>query len=247
MPLLERSQSGRLLTLTLNRPEKRNALNIGLCREIVEAVEDADGDPEVGAILFIANGKAFCAGMDLTEIGAASTPEIDQAQERLFTLGSRVCTPLIGAVEGAALGGGSGLVANFHIAVAAPEATFGLTEIRLGLWPFLVFRAVSTAFGERRAVELALTGRIFGAAEAQEYGLVHEVSANCRARALSIAEGIAAASPTAIFKGMAFVQDVRGRSGLEAGQIACQMRAQVFDSPEFAEALRAFRHKPDRR
>ncbi len=208
MSFLERTQSGRLLTLTLNRPEKRNALNAPFCREIVQAVEEADSDPGVGAILFVAAGKAFCAGMDLDEIAVAATPEIDDAQERLFTLGARVCTPLIGAVERPALGGGAGLVANFHIVIASPEAVFGLTEIRLGLWPFLIFRAVSAAFGERRAIELALTGRIIPADEAREYGLVHEVSTSCRARAREIAEAVASSSPTADFQ----------RDGVRPGQ-----------------------------
>ncbi len=243
MPFVEITQSGRLLTLTLNRPEKRNALNAGFCREIVKAVEEADGDPGIGAILFLAAGKAFCAGMDLDEVSVAATPEIDDAHERLFTLGARVCTPLIGAVERPALGGGAGLVANFHIVIASPEAVFGLTEIRLGLWPFLIFRAVSAAFGERRAIELALTGRIIPADEAREYGLVHEVSTSCRERAREIAEAVAAASPTAVRKGMAFVQDGRGRSGREAGELARQMRSQVFDSDDFREALSRYREK----
>ena len=77
--------------------------------------------------------------------------------------------PIVAAVAGPALGGGTGLVANCHVVIAGPNATFGLTEIRLGLWPFLVFRAVAAAAGERRALELALTGRIFDAREAANW------------------------------------------------------------------------------
>ena len=167
---------GRLLHLTLNRPGKRNALDTTLCRALLDALEDAARDPAVGAILLTASGRAFCAGMDLAEIEEGShAEEIDALHERLFTIGARLTKPLIAGVDGPALGGGTGLVANCHVVVAGPEASFGLTEIRLGLWPFLVYRAVASALGERRTLELSLTGRICLAAEAREFGLVHEV------------------------------------------------------------------------
>ncbi len=162
---------GRLLRLTLNRPQKRNALNLELCRALVEALEGADRDPKIGAILLSANGPSFCAGMDLHEIDHVDDGALSLVHEQLFTIGARLSKPLVAAVHGAALAGGTGLVANCHIVVASEDATFGLTEIRLGLWPFLVFRAVAAAIGERRATELSLTGRIFGAGEAQEIGL----------------------------------------------------------------------------
>ena len=140
------------------------------------SIEDAEQDPAVGAMVLTGNGPSFCAGMDLTEIGAASTEQLDQAHEQLFTLGARLAKPLIGAVDGPALGGGTGLVANCHIVIASEKATFGLTEIRLGLWPFLVYRAVSAAVGDRKTLELALSGRIFDAKEAKSVGLVHEIA-----------------------------------------------------------------------
>ena len=138
----------------------------------------------MGAILLTANGKAFCAGMDLAEIAqAAHAEEIDAVHEQLFTIGARLAKPLVAGVHGAALGGGTGLVANCHIVVAGPEASFGLTEIRLGLWPFLVYRAVAGALGERRTLELSLTGRIFGPGEARDLGLAHEVAEDAPDRA----------------------------------------------------------------
>src|ERR1700720_4759563 len=146
---LQTVSDGRLLRLALNRPDKRNALNLELCRALVEALEAANGDPGVGAILLTGNGKSFCAGMDLHEIADADTGAISQVHEQLFTIGARLAKPLIAAVNGAALAGGTGLAANCHIVIASPGATFGLTEIRLGLWPFLVFRALTAAVGER--------------------------------------------------------------------------------------------------
>jgi enoyl-CoA hydratase/carnithine racemase len=136
-----------------------------------------------------------------------------------------------------------GLVANCHIVVAQAEATFGLTEIRLGLWPFVVFRAVSLALGERRTVELALSGRVFGAEEARQMGLVHEIAVEQDARASEIAEQIAGYSPTAIRSGLMFVRESRGQNWQTAGAIAREVRDQVFGSRDFAEGLRAFHEK----
>jgi enoyl-CoA hydratase/carnithine racemase len=241
--ILEISRTGRVITLHLNRPEKRNALNAELCRQLVRALEDADADPGVGAIVLAANGPAFCAGMDLAEIGSDNTEEINQAHEQLFTAGARLVTPLIGAIGGPALAGGTGLVANCHIAVGVDHATFGLTEIRIGLWPFLVFRAVTAAVGERQALEMALTGRTFGAHEAREIGLIHEVTHDATERAHAIAEAIAGSSPTSIRAGMTFVREVRGCSWNEAGEIARRIRNEVFHSPDFREGIRAFHAK----
>jgi len=146
-------------------------------------------------------------------------------------------------VQGPALGGGTGLVANCHIVIAEPAATFGLTEIRLGLWPFLVFRAVDMALGERRAVELALTGRIFAAEEARQLGLVHEVVPDAAARAFEVAELVANFSPTAIHNGLGFVEEVRGMDWEDAGKVARRVRDWVFATEDFQEGLRAFREK----
>jgi enoyl-CoA hydratase/carnithine racemase len=242
--LLHSVREGRLLRLTLNRPEKRNALDAALCRALLGALDDAAHDPAVGAILLTANGRAFCAGMDLAEIEqAANAEEIDALHERLFTIGARLAKPLIAGVQGPALGGGAGLVANCHIVVADPEATFGLTEIRLGLWPFLIYRAVASAMGERRTLELSLTGRIFSAAEARESGLAHEVCDGAPVRACEIARVVAGFSPVAVEKGMAFVQRVRGLDWQDAGAIARHARNQVFAGDDFREGIRAFREK----
>jgi len=241
--ILHSSLHGRVLRLTLHRPEKRNALNLQLCRELVAAFETAADDRRVGAILLAGEGKTFCSGMDLTEADHADTDEINHAHEQLFTVGARLPKPLIAAVHGGVYGGGVGLVANCHIAVAAEGAQFGLTEIRLGLWPFLVYRAVEAALGERRALEMALTGRLIGAAEARDIGLIHEVAADLDSRAAAVAESVAESSPTAIRSGIEFVQEVRGRNWKEAGVVARRVRNQVFASPDFQEGLRAFREK----
>ena len=241
--ILESTLEGRVLRLCLNRPEKRNALNIRMCRELADAIEAASGDPAIGAILLTGNGKSFCAGMDLDELSGAGQAEIDQAQERLFTLGSRISKPLIAAVAGPALGGGMGIVANCHIVIGGPAATFGLPEIRLGLWPFLVYRAVEAALGPRRALELSLTGEIFGPERARELGLAAELAPEPEIRAAELAARIANASPTAIRLGFAYIHESRGMDSAAAGELAQRLRGEVMLSPEFLEKLRAFREK----
>jgi enoyl-CoA hydratase/carnithine racemase len=239
---LQISREGRVLRLAMNRPEKRNALNVELCHALAEAFAAAEADPGVGAVLLSGNGKSFCAGMDLNEVLARERGPIHTVHEAIFTAGIRMTKPIVAAVHGGALAGGTGLVANCHIVVAAEDATFGLTEIRLGLWPFVIFRSVAAAVGERRATELALTGRIFGVLEARDYGLVHRVVArdDLAAQAEEIAAGIAESSPTAVRSGLAFVRDARGKNWEEAGELARRMRDEVFRSADFEEGIRAF-------
>jgi len=241
--LIELNKDGRVLRVTLNRPEKRNALNLELCTRLVQAFDDADNNKDVGAIVLNANGPAFCAGMDLKE-----TIDVDQIQlagihERLFTVIHRIRTPIIAAVHGAALAGGTGLAANAHIVVAKDDARFGLTEIRIGLWPVLIFRSIDHAMGERRAVELSLTGREFGAGEALGYGLVTEIANDPLKRATDLAIMLAGYSPVAIAAGLDYVHQIRGRDWEHAGRVGRVIRDQLLSNEDFKEGARAFLEK----
>jgi enoyl-CoA hydratase/carnithine racemase len=238
--LIEVRRDGQVLQVTLNRPEKRNALNTALCHELVEAFDRASEDPDVNAVLLAANGPAFCAGMDLRESLETDPAQLAALHERLFTTIHRIRKPIIAAVHGAALAGGTGLAANAHIVVAAPDSRFGLTEIRIGLWPVLVFRAVALAVGERRATELSLTGRIFGAQEAREYGLVSEIADHPLDRAGEIAAAVAGFSSFAVSEGLGYVGEIRGKDWGEAGQIGARVRERLMASREFADNVRAF-------
>lgn len=243
MKLIEATKDGRVLRITLNRPEKRNALNLELCTQLVEAFDNADGAKDVGAIVLSANGPAFSAGMDLKE-----TIDIDQIQlagihERLFSIIHRIRTPIIAAVHGAALAGGTGLVANAHIVIAKDDARFGLTEIRIGLWPVLIFRSIEHAMGERRTLELSLTGREFSAAEALDYGLVTEISADPLKRATDLAVQLAGFSPMAISAGLDYVQQTRGRDWDHSGRVGRVIRDRLLSNADFKEGARAFLEK----
>jgi len=242
---LQISREGRVLRLALNRPEKRNALNLDLCRELIRALEAADADPAAGAVLLSGNGRSFCAGMDLSEALEAEDAGQAEVHARLFSLGAWLRKPVVAAVHGAALAGGTGLAANAHVVVASEDAGFGLTEIRVGLFPFMIFRAVARAVGERRAVELSLSGRTFGAAEALQYGLVHQVAGGgeCLNVAAELAAGIAARSPAAVSRGLEFVSLSREESDVEAVQLARRFRKELFEGADFREGLRAFAEK----
>jgi enoyl-CoA hydratase/carnithine racemase len=239
--MLNVRQEGRVLFLELNRPEKRNALNGELCVRLALAIEAGNRDRSVGAILLSGAGKSFCSGMDLTE----RDKDLEEAHERLFTIRRRISTPVIAAVHGAALAGGMGLAAMAHMVIASEDATFGLTEIRIGLWPFVIFRAIELAVGERRAVELALTGRILTAGEAEAIGLAHQVTAAAEfeGRARALAAAVADSSWESMRIGLWFVEETRGLDWDQAGAIARRARRELLATPDFEEGVRAFREK----
>lgn len=242
---MKTNREGRVLRVTLDRPEKRNALDEATCRALVEALSEADRDDSVGCVLLEAEGKAFCAGMDLDEALSSDPAVLAHVHEEVFTAGARLRVPIVGAIGGPALGGGLGLVANTHVAVAAQGSSFGLTEIRVGLWPFLVYRAVEAALGPRRTMELSLTGRTFGTQEALQWGLVQQVvpAFELDDRASAIAEELAGASPDAVCRGMEFAHRSRGLDLKAAGELAQRVRAAAFTSPDFKEGVAAFREK----
>jgi enoyl-CoA hydratase/carnithine racemase len=196
-------------------------------------------------VLLDAEGQAFCAGMDLEEAAQPDAAARTAIHQELFTIGARAAQPIIAAVQGPALGGGLGLMLNAHVVVAANGTSFGLTEIRVGMWPFVVFRAVTTAIGERRAVELALTGRVFGTPEAQQWGLVHFVvpSFEVEERGMDVAQGIAQSSGDSIRLGMEFLRESRDLATREYLELGTRLRSDAFASADFAEGVRAFREK----
>jgi enoyl-CoA hydratase/carnithine racemase len=181
-------QDGRLRRIALAAPEKRNMLDAELCRDLVRELRDAAADEGTGAILIEADGQVFCSGV---EPGAG---------DELFAIGRTITKPLVAAVRGVAVSGGLALIANAHVVVAAQGTSFGLTDIREGKWNEAIYRAVASAIGERRALELALTGRIFSTPDALAWGLVHVVAPAFELddRASEIAAALANANPSAV-------------------------------------------------
>lgn len=245
MANLNSTSEGRLLRLQLNRPEKRNALSLALSIDIVAALQAANADAAVGAVLIEAAGPVFCAGMDLEEALTQRGGEGLTVHQQLFTFGEWMNKPVVAAVAGAALAGGTGLVANCHVAVAAQGATFGITELRIGMWPYVIARAVNAALGERRALELTLTGRLFGTNEALQYGLIHHVTPAFELddRATAIAAQLAQSSAETIEMGLEFARESKRLDAKQAGELALRIRAQQFRSADFNEGVSAFLEK----
>jgi enoyl-CoA hydratase/carnithine racemase len=234
----------RILHITLNRPGKRNALTCEMCSGIAQAVASVQDREDIGAIFITAAGQVFCAGMDLDE-AVLPHHNLAAAHEDLFTMGANSLKPIVICVNGPALGGGLGLVAQAHVVMAAQTAVFGLPEIRIGLWPFLVYRAVEAALGPRRTLELSLVGRTFHAPEALQWGLVHQICppGEVCERAHALARDIAKASPRAIAAGMQYVRGSRAKSPKEAGELAAVLRTELMASGDFQEGCAAFKEK----
>jgi len=177
--------------------------------------------------------------MDLREQLEADKTELGGIYQRLFSAVQRIHKPIVAAVQGAIFEGGTGLAANAHIVVAHPEARFGLTEVRIGYWPVFVFRAVDHAIGERRAMELSLTGRDFDAEEALRFGLVSEISPNPVQRAADIAARISAYSPGAINVGLGYAHQIRGRDWQHAGEVGRKVRSRLLATEDCREGVLA--------
>ena len=237
-PKLLISRDGRLLRLTLNRPEKRNALDMNLTRAILDALVSANNDESIGAVLLAGAGPVFCSGMDLDEI-LEEPRGVVLLHKEFFAVQHITKKPLVAAVQGACLGGGLGLALNAHIVVAASDARIGLPELRLGLWPFMIFSTLEAAVGLRRATSLALSGRVMDGAEAERIGLVDIVTKpeELESSATWLAQELSEASATAAGLGLEFVHGDRvpGR--------AAEFRRRGQESEDFREGVRAFLEK----
>src|SRR6266581_5602162 len=197
--------SGAVATITLNRPDKRNAMSAAMIAELQTALDEIEKS-HVRVGILTGAGKAFCAGMDLEMLAAIAhqTPaENQEDSRRMAKLFRRVWSfprPLIAAVNGAALAGGCGIATLCDFTLAVPEAKFGYTEVRIGFLPALVSVFLTRQIGEKRTRDLLLTGRLVEASEAREIGLVTEIvpPEQLVERAREYADTLIAASPSSL-------------------------------------------------
>lgn len=181
MDELLRKDEGVVRTLTLNRPEKRNALNGALVAALKDALNEADLSDELRAIVIRGAGKDFCSGADLEslrKISESSYEEnLDDARSlaALFSLIRQVKIPVIAAVHGRALAGGCGLATACDLVIAAESARFGYPEVKIGFVPAIVMAFLRRNMSEKRAFEIATQGFEFSAAEAERLGLINHV------------------------------------------------------------------------
>lgn len=233
------SYENRVTRIILNAPAERNRLSAGFVHALLEAIERAAADAGTGCLLLEQRGGVFCSGFDYGEI--AASPRLDDVN-RLFRLREFLRKPLVTAVHGACAGAGIGLLLQCHFVLAAQGTKFAVTDIHSAAWPGLYYEALARELGPRRACELALTGRVFSAADALAYGLVHELVPpfELEERALQLASGLASLSPAAVSSGLALAAQVNRQN---AGLQTAEWLRKTLDSPDFTEAVAAAREK----
>ena len=237
MSALRVERDGPVLRVTLARPERRNAFDAALIRELTEAFGDV-GDAR--AVVLSGDGPSFCAGADVDWQRSAIDLSYDENVEdalRLYTMLETIdaCpAPVVARVHGYALGGGSGLVCCADAAIAAPDATFGFSEVKLGIVPAVISPFVFARIGTAPARRLFLTGERFGADAALRIGLVDEVSETPEDAVERLVRELLTSGPVAAREAKRLVRDRPERDELVA------RAARLRTSPEGQEGLRAF-------
>jgi methylglutaconyl-CoA hydratase len=250
MSVVRVKDEGGVRTITLNRPEKRNALTPELQEELMAALGGAEA---AGArvVVLAGEGEAFCAGLDLTvlrEIAGRSTDEdrIEaQRVARMFRALWECDVPTIAVVQGAAIAGGTGLATMCDFTLAAPEARFGFTEARIGFVPALVSAYLRLQVGDKVARGLLLTARIFDAEEARRLGLVSEVVARegLQTRARELAAELMRNSPESLRATKQLLR-AQQREWLESAlELAMEANAAARQTEDFREGVAAFVEK----
>jgi enoyl-CoA hydratase len=194
--------------VTLNRPEKRNPIGPATCGELVAALAELKARPEIRVVVLTGAGTVFSAGGDLAAMAPAPGGPSASLVDLLLAMHD-LGKPIIAMVNGPALAGGLGLMVACDLVVAADTATFGTTEIAVGLWPMMITAEITRSVGRKRTLEMMLTGRKLDAAEALAAGLVTRVvpAAELEAATTALAVELAARSPAAIALGLrAFYQ-----------------------------------------
>ncbi|HEY6903975.1 MAG TPA: enoyl-CoA hydratase-related protein [Candidatus Acidoferrales bacterium] len=239
-----------IVTITLNVPEKRNAISSQMVAELLGAFQQAEEGP-ARVVILTGSGKAFCAGMDLgelQELGRETQEKNIEDARRLSKMLYRLYSfpkPVIAAVNGPAIAGGCMLATLADFTVAVPEAKFGYPEVKLGFMPALVVVFLRRQIADRAARALLLTGRIIGATEAYRIGLVAEIAASEKLmdRAHEIAAELITASPTSIARTKTFMlgfDDAVLRAELEQ---AVNANADIRSTPDFKEGIASFLEK----
>jgi enoyl-CoA hydratase len=257
MPALLAEKDGHILTVTINRPEKKNAVNAEVLCGLSDAWHRLDADDDLRVAILTGTGPVFCAGMDLSVIPKLRAGKADDEYEkRLLTEGAvifdgwlksyRPKKPVIAAVEGFALAGGTEILQGTDIRVAGESATFGVTEVQRGLFPM----AGSTVRLPRQipytvAVEMLVTGDSISARRAVELGLIGRIvpDGQALAEARKIAERIAANGPLAVRAILATIRDTANMPESDAFGIEMKHGMKAMASEDAAEGPRAFLEK----
>lgn len=250
MPDLLTKLEDRILVLTLNRPDKRNALSSGLIVELHRSIQASLVDTNVGALVLTGAPPAFSAGLDLNEVAASRTnPAAAQARaDALFDLlnGIHLATkPIVAAVNGSCVAGGAGLMSACDLVIAGRSAKIGYPEIKRGLVAAIVMSFLLRQVGERHAKYLLLTGDVLDGAAAREVGLVNEVVDDDRvvARSIELARQVAAYPPKAYADTKHMMRAIAGLDPSEGMDKARHLHTQMQLTGQADAAISNFLHK----
>lgn len=242
--------AGEVATITLNRPDKRNAISAQMIQELVAVLGGAESGP-ARVVIITGAGKAFCAGMDLEGLRAIAAQSAHQNIEdsrRMAAMFLRIYNfpkPLIAAVNGAAIAGGCGIATLADFTLAVPEAKFGYTEVKIGFIPALVSVFLRRQVGEKIARDLLLSGRIFEASEALRLGLVTEIVAAdaLMTRTRELADALLGASPTSIARTKSLLLKTGEDNLLKEIEQAVRENADIRATKDFREGLSSYLEK----
>jgi methylglutaconyl-CoA hydratase len=237
--------------LTLNRPDVRNAFNEVVIAELTDWAGRIAAEHDARVVVLAGTGPTFCAGADVDwmakTVDYTEQQNLDDATAaaRMFNALDTLPVPVIGRVQGAALGGGAGLAAVCDVVVAEDSAVFGFTEVKLGIIPAVIAPFALAAVGRSAARELFLTGTRFSAQRAREIGLVHAVvpASELDATVARYVHECLTASPDAIAAAKALIREVWGRSAADATVLTARAIAARRVSSDGQEGLKAFLEK----
>ncbi|MBO0910478.1 MAG: enoyl-CoA hydratase/isomerase family protein [Acidobacteria bacterium] len=239
-----------IATITLNRPDKRNALSFELLDELIRALNEVESS-DTQVVILTGAGKAFCSGMDLEELKtllARSDAENLEDSKRMAGIFRRLYDfpkPTIAAVNGVAIAGGAGLATMCDFTLAVQEAKFGYTEVRIGFLPAIVSSILVWQVGHKVARDLLLSGRIFDAREAHRLGLVNEIVApdELARRARKLAAELMENSPSSLRLTKKLVNGFISRPLNEQMGQAIEENARIRQTADFREGVTAFLEK----
>ncbi len=237
-------------TITLNRPDKRNAISFELIDDMLRGLDEV-AKSQAQVLIITGAGKAFCSGMDLDDlkalIGRSAEQNLKDSQTMVRLFRSLYAFPkvTIAAVNGAAIAGGTGLALLCDFTLAVAEAKFGYTEVRIGFVPAIVSSFLLRQVGEKQARDLLLTGRMIGADEAARIGLINEIVApeNLMAKARELAALLIENSPAALRATKRLLTD-HARAELDAQiEAAVRENAAIRSTADFREGVSSFLEK----
>jgi methylglutaconyl-CoA hydratase len=240
-----------IATITLNRPDKRNAVTSAMIADLQSVLDAIEKNHATRVVILTGAGKAFCAGMDLEMLAAIAKQSPTENQEdsrRIAKMLRRIWSfprPLIAAVNGAAYAGGCGIATLCDFTLAVPEAKFGYTEVKIGFLPAIVSVFLTRQIGEKRSRDLLLTGRIIDAREAKEFGMVTEVvpAEHLLDRAYELANDLISASPSSLARAKQLLTSAAA-PGLDHDlERAILENARIRCTPDFKEGVASFLEK----